>query len=315
MYAVRAREVAARVGDAESLKLSALVLGQVLVDCGEYAAAREALERDYEHWRERDEGFAAGLLHTLAWLDLWTGNLERAAQRAALTLDLSIQYGLESESYVLPGAWTAAYRGDLDLARRLAERGLALSQEQTHIARPMFPGVLGLVTSWSGDAESAVEQFAEADRVAFALDIRNPHMRPWTPDYVEALLQLGRTDEATRVLGVWEADATALVRPRVFAHVTRCRGLIAAAEGHVDDAASLLEEAIQEHQQNGDPFERARALLALGVTRRRQRQKAAARSALEDARSSFLHLGAATWAERAPRRAWADRRDARARTG
>jgi DNA-binding CsgD family transcriptional regulator len=299
VYAARAREVAARCGDTESLKLSAYVLGQVLVDCGEYEAAREALEPDYEHWRERDEGFSAALLFSLAWLDLWTGHLERAAERAALTLELGTQYGLESHAYALPAAWTAAYRGHLDLARQLAERGLALCHEQIHVAGYLYPGLLGLVASWSGDVESAVEQFAEADRLAFSLEMRNPHMRPWTPDYIEALLQLGQIEEATHVLGVWEADATALARPRLFAHVTGCRGLIAAAEGRVDEAVSLLEEAVQEHQQNGDPFARARALLALGVARRRQRQKTAARSALEDARSTFIHLGAATWAKRA----------------
>ncbi len=45
-----------------------------------------------------------------------------------------------------------------------------------------------------------VAQFAEADRLAFAIDWRNPHMRPWTPDYVEALLELGRIDDAREVL-------------------------------------------------------------------------------------------------------------------
>jgi DNA-binding CsgD family transcriptional regulator len=299
VYAARAREVATRCGDPESLKLSAYVLGQVLVNCGEYEAAREALEGDYAHWRDRDEGFSAGLLWTLAWLELWTGNLERAAERAARSYEITVQYGMDTHAYVLPGAWTAAYRGRLDLARRLAEHGLALSQEQVHVAGPLFPGVLGLVASWSGDVESAVGQFAEADRLAFAIDMRNPHMRPWTPDYIEALLEVGRIEDARNVLGVWEADAIALARPRVSAHVTHCRGLIAAAEGRVDEAASLLEEAIQEHEQNGDPFGRARALLALGVVRRRQRQKAHSRRTLEDALTAFTRLGADTWAERA----------------
>jgi DNA-binding CsgD family transcriptional regulator len=298
-YAARAREVAARCSDPESLKLAAGVLGHVLVDCGEYEAAREVLERDYERWRDWDEGHLAYLLYSLAWLELWTGDLESAAERAAETYELSIQYGMESWGYALPGAWIAAYRGRLDLARQLAEHGLALSREQIHIAGQLFPGVLGLVASWSGDVESAVARFAEADRLAFAVDMRNPHMRPWTPDHVEALLELGRIDEASRVLGVWEADATALGRPRVFAHVTRCRGLIAAAEGRVDDATLLLEEAIEEHEQLADPFARGRGLLALGVARRRQRQKTAARTALEDARATFLRLGATTWAERA----------------
>ena len=177
--------------------------------------------------------------------------------------------------------------------------GLALCEEQIPVAGPLFPGVLGLAASWGGDIESGAAHFAEADRLAFALDWRNPHMRPWTADYVEALLALGRIDEAGRVLGVWEADATALARPRVLAQVTRCRGLIAAAEGRVDDAATLLEQALEEHEQIGDRFGRGRALLALGVVRRRQRQKAAARSALQEALSTFTDLGAATWTERA----------------
>jgi DNA-binding CsgD family transcriptional regulator len=81
--------------------------------------------------------------------------------------------------------------------------------------------------------------------------------------------------------------------------VTRCRGLIAAAEGRVADATSLLERAVVELEQLGDRFSRARALLALGAVRRRQRQKAAARSALEGALAAFIDLGAATWTDRA----------------
>ncbi len=298
-YAARASEIATRSGDPELVKRSATVLGQVLVDRGEYEAARLALERDYGDWRERDERFAADLLWTLAWLELWTGNFERGADCAARSHEIGVQYGIEEHPAPLPGAWVAAYRGRLDLARELAERGLALCEQQIHVAGPLFPGVLGLVDSWSGNVVSGIDQFAEADRLAFAVDWRNAHMRPWTSDYVEALLELGRIDEAGAVLAVWEADALALAQPRVLAQVMRCRGLIAAAEGRVDGAALLLEQAIQEHELVDDRFGRGRAVLALGVVRRRQRQKAAARSALEEALKTFGDLGAATWSERA----------------
>jgi DNA-binding CsgD family transcriptional regulator len=185
-------------------------------------------------------------------------------------------------------------------ARELAERGLELCREQIGVAGPLFPGVLGLVAFWSGDVEVGVEQFAEADRIARAVDWRNPHMRPWTADYVEALLELGRIEEAVRVLGVWEADALVLDRPRVLAQVPRCRGLAAAAAaGRVDEAAALLEQAVAQHDQGGDLFGRARALLALGVVRRRQRQRRAAREAIAAALAGFEKLGAATWIEKA----------------
>ena len=49
----------------------------------------------------------------------------------------------------------------------------------------------------------------------------------------------------------------------------------------------------------GDPFGRARALLALGVLRRRARQKRPARETLEAALAGFEALGAAGWAEKA----------------
>jgi DNA-binding CsgD family transcriptional regulator len=59
-----------------------------------------------------------------------------------------------------------------------------------------------------------------------------------------------------------------------------------------------LDEAVRRHPAVGDPFGRARALLALGGVRRRQRQKRLARTALDAALESFEALGAATWVAR-----------------
>jgi DNA-binding CsgD family transcriptional regulator len=82
----------------------------------------------------------------------------------------------------------------------------------------------------------------------------------------------------------------------VLAHAVRCRGLIAAARGDLSTALGLLEEAADRHEAAGDPFGRARALLALGVVRRRARQKRSARATLEAALAGFEALGAASWA-------------------
>jgi len=83
------------------------------------------------------------------------------------------------------------------------------------------------------------------------------------------------------------------------AQATRCRGLVASARGDVDGALSLLVEAVSQHDAAGDPFGRGRALLALGIARRRAKQKRAAREALEAAKAAFDELGAAGWAARA----------------
>jgi DNA-binding CsgD family transcriptional regulator len=125
-----------------------------------------------------------------------------------------------------------------------------------------------------------------------------PDKRPWTDDYVEALLELGRIDEAVAALEPWEADARRLERKRVLAHVLRCRGQIAAAHGDVDEAIQLLEDAVARHEEVDDLYGRSRALLALGIVRRRARQKRAAREAIAEALEGFEQLGAATWIER-----------------
>jgi DNA-binding CsgD family transcriptional regulator len=61
----------------------------------------------------------------------------------------------------------------------------------------------------------------------------------------------------------------------------------------------LLGQAVAEHEAVGDPYGRARALLALGVVRRRLRQKRASRDAIAAALGGFEELEAATWVEKA----------------
>jgi DNA-binding CsgD family transcriptional regulator len=72
--------------------------------------------------------------------------------------------------------------------------------------------------------------------------------------------------------------------------------LIAAARGDVGEAIALLERAARSSEAAGDPFGRARSLLALGTLRRRAKQKRAAREALEAALAGFDEIGAEGWA-------------------
>jgi DNA-binding CsgD family transcriptional regulator len=158
---------------------------------------------------------------------------------------------------------------------------------------------MGVVALQCGDSRTAAKWFAEAEAQTTRLGWHGPGHRWWIGDHVEALLALGGLDDAVRILDEWEGDARRLGRDRVLAHVTRCRGVVAAARGDVAAAASLLEDAVAQHENVGDAFGRARALLALGVVRRRERQKRAAREAIEAALTGFEQLGAATWIEKA----------------
>ena len=179
---------------------------------------------------------------------------------------------------------------------RHSERALELAEEQFGLHPPQHIAVLGLVDLWSGNPSTGAVCLAAADRQAVRLGWGEPSLRWWTPDHVELLLGHGQLDEAARLLDTWEADAVRVGRELVLAHVTRCRGLVAAANGDVGRALELLEEAVAAHGRVGDPFGRARALLALGVVGRRARQKRPAREAIEAAAEAFEEIGAAGWA-------------------
>ncbi len=298
-YAERARDLAAAAGDARLLRKANVLGSGMLSDWGSLDGRRAAFEREYREWQERDELFCAEVLWHLSWIELWAGRWEVAADYAARARDVSIQYGVERNQDYIPSSWVAVHRGRLELAKAESERALKLCDEQIGFHPPLLLAVPGLVALWSGDAVTAADVLGKADRQAAALGWGAPDARPWTPDYAEALLELGRVDEAVRVVDLWEADARRLGRERVLAHVTRCRGLVAAASGAVDDAVSLLKQAITQHDEVGDAFGKARALLALGIVLRRVRQKLPAREAIQAALAAFEQLGAATWVEQA----------------
>lgn len=298
-YAARARDLATAAGDARLLREANVLVSAMLFDSGNIDAARAVLEREYREWQERDELFSAQVLWDLSWIELWGGHWELAAEYAARARDVSVQYGVEKNQDYIPITWIAAHRGQHELALEESERALKLCEEQIGFHPPLLQAVPGLVALWRGDAATAVELLGAADRQASALGWGAPDARPWTADYAEALLELGRIDDAIRVVDRWEADAARLPRARVLAHVTRCRGLVAAARGDLERALSVLEQAVAQHEEVGDSFGRARALLALGIALRRARQKRAARDAIAAALRGFEELGATTWVAKA----------------
>jgi DNA-binding CsgD family transcriptional regulator len=281
------------------LELAPAVGGQQLVQEGLQAlvntyapsslrpTARALFERELSEWSERDELRCARAFWGLAWIEFWEGRWPLAAAHAAAAHDISIQYALEAPQDHLPIAFIAVHQGDLALAREHSGRALELGAP-TGMRLPQHLAILGLAAWWSGDVADTRRLFAEAERVGW----HEPSVRWWTPDHVELLLELGETDEAIRLLDVWEADAERVGRVWASAQATRCRGLVASSE-------DLLEQAIAQHEAVGDAYGRARALLALGTVRRRDRQKRASREAIEAALAGFEAVGAATWAEKA----------------
>jgi len=293
----------ALAGDEPTNRMEAsFALVHVLVWSRRLERARALLEDLVQVWSERDERLAANALWYLSLTEFHAGRLALADDLATRARELSVQYAPEADEApqnVFPLMLIAAARGRVDRARELAELGAQFAVNLGSRLGGNFRAMTATLDAWAGDTQRAVEIFAEAEQLAASAVWREPAMLGWRDDYVQSLVELERIDEAVALLDPWEADAQRLGRAWVLAHATRCRGLIAAARGEVDEAIALLERAADGSGAAGDPFGRARSLLALGTLRRRAKQKRAARETLESALAAFDEIGAEGWAEAA----------------
>ncbi len=291
--AERAYGLAARLDDPRQVKTAGWAVGYVLLMSGMYERAREWLELQLKEWRDRDEQVRSELLWYLSAAEFRLGNWGIASEYADEVQEIGAQYGIELPQHHLQPALIALHRGQISIARDHSRRALSLARGQL---LPMHLGILGTCDLWSGSAAAALANFIRAEEMADGRGWTEPAMRLWRADHAEALLQLGRIDEAAPLITDWEQAAARLGRERVLVDALRCRGQIAAARGDVSTASDLLETAVGRSVAAGEPFGRARALLALGVVRLRARQKRTARAALEAALAGFEALGAAGWA-------------------
>ena len=299
--AEQADELAAAAGDFERRRLAGFCLSHILVWSADLGRARQRLEALDREGADRDERVSAQARWYLSLVELWAGRWAFAAEHAELSRELSLQYDrddVEGPQNVFPIGLVAAHRGQLDAAREHAERGRALAEGQGALL-PGLQALCGLVDAWESDPAAAIEHFETAERTADVAGWCEPWLFWWRADYAEALIELGRLDETGLLLARWTQDATRLGRAWVLAQATRSGGLLAAARSEVEEAVSLLERAAAASADVGDPFGRARALLALGVVRRRVRQKRPARDAIEAAVGILDECGAARWAEKA----------------
>jgi DNA-binding CsgD family transcriptional regulator len=295
-----AAHMAETVGDSPQAD-GAFCLAHTLVWSYDVVRARRLLEQMVRAWQERDERVSAQALWYLSLAELRAGNFQLATEHAERARAIGVLYGRNEEEEpqnVFPLALALAHRGRLEEARDAAELGIRLT-EKLDVLLPGFPAARGLVAGWEGSEADAAEWFALAEDTADRAGWVEPGLRWWRTVYAEALVALDRPEEATALLDDWEAGGRRLDRTRVLAEVARCRGLVAAADGDVDLATALLEDAVTRHEAAHDPFGRAQASLSLGVVRRRDRKKRLARDALAEALEIFEACGAEGWAERA----------------
>ena len=304
MAALRA---AAELGEAPAGKrlipAAGVDLAAVLLWTDGHVEASAILRQLYEDAVARgDEGSTPLFLSQLALAQRLAGRWRDAATLAEEAIAAAQQTGQETwHTYSL--AVRALVRASLGLeaeARADAEHALELAGERgATMATVQAVSALGLLELSLDRPAEAVRSIEPLRRRLLAAGIREPGAIRFVGDEIEALIALGRAEEATALLEWLEARATELGRVSAAWTAQRCRGLLAAVGGDPEGAFAAFERALSMHEQVPMPFEHARTLLALGATQRRAKRKAAARETLGRARELFDELGAVLWSAKA----------------
>ncbi|HVS10562.1 MAG TPA: LuxR C-terminal-related transcriptional regulator, partial [Planctomycetota bacterium] len=156
---------------------------------------------------------------------------------------------------------------------------------------------LALLELSRGDASSALELVAEA--IDPPEEDEAQRWRWGQAVAVEALVALGRHDEARSVLDALDERARALGSSKLGAELLRARARLLAGGNDLEGAGAAIAEAEAIHRRMEDPWELARTLLVAGEVHRRARRRARARAVLREALETFAFLGARLWARQA----------------
>lgn len=119
----------------------------------------------------------------------------------------------------------------------------------------------------------------------------------WATD-VEALIGLGRLDDAQYVADDLSKRAEIVGNPNAAAVAQRCQGLLLGAHGDHAAALTRMESALAAHDHRLLRPELARTLLERGTILRRAKQKNAAKQSLDQALAIFETIRASLWAAR-----------------
>jgi DNA-binding CsgD family transcriptional regulator len=237
----------------------------------------------------------------LAELECRAGNWDAAmahARESRAAAQRNRMGPMSSEGHFAVGL-VEAHLGRADPARLAALEGLRVAEAagETLLLIPNL-SVLGFLEISLGRPAEADAHLSRAVELEQAMGVREPAYFRVVPDEAEALVALGRLDEAEALLAPFEEAGRNLDRAWTIATGARCRALVLAARGDLAGASAAADEAVQEHDRLPLPFELGRTLLVRGAVERRAKRKREARDTLTKALEVFDGLGAALWADK-----------------
>ncbi|MCV7089946.1 AAA family ATPase [Mycobacterium interjectum] len=271
---------------------------------GELARARNELaEQARQCLAIGEEGELIFVAFHLTLVDIWLGRLDDAAITADATTERASQLGGDFPLFIARTlrAAVAAYVGRLDDARADLGEAIEAGQRCGSTRLVEWPAMLaGFVEVSCGDYPAVLGALEPVLPMVQALpDVSEIISSSFVPDAVEAMVGLGRLDDAEPLVDAFERNGRRLDRAWTLAIGMRCRAMLQAGRGDISAAVTTAELAVAEHERLPMPFERARTQLLLGQLQRRQRRRDAAATTLQEAAQTFRRLGTTVWAERA----------------
>lgn len=280
-------------------------LGQALVLAwaDDLGTSRSLLLEGYERaLHVGDEVGLPSVLYHLAELECWAGRWDDAERYASEALAL-VRDG-ENEMVVPVALYAVALlyacRGDVEAARSAAIEGQerAVRTGNAPISL-MIAAVQGFLELSLGHPAAAHQHLWPVTEAMLGMGATEPGVVHYMADEIEALVGLGRLDQAQGLTDHLETRGRELDRPWALVTGARCRALLRAAEGDLPGATAAIEESLRLLPRLPMPLEEGRTWLAAGIIARRAKRKGQAKDALNRALGIFDNLGASLWSAKA----------------
>jgi DNA-binding CsgD family transcriptional regulator len=180
--------------------------------------------------------------------------------------------------------------------------------ERAAVATDSYPVMLlpysiaqAQVAEVRADYDGVVRALLPVVRMRRSSGIDEPGFWPWQDHYANALVMVGRVEEADLFLRPLELLAQKRQHRSTQARLAYVRGRIHAASGDLDAARLSFRAGLANIETLPMPYARARILFAYGQSFRRAGKRREAADVLIQARDLFSVLGAAAYADRCSR--------------
>jgi DNA-binding CsgD family transcriptional regulator len=267
---------------------------------GRLAEARELLEEALDvSVRDGREVDRRVTLTVLVRIELEAGYWDVAERYFQAAEELAFDRSSRSDDGIMLSlaGLIAALRGRVADARRLSSEAIRHGKS-FHLPELVKTGraVVGFLELSRGQPADAWRALSEPPP---ALERRCPSygVPEPMPSAVEALVALGRVDDAEALLAGF--DARWPDQRRAMPARLRCRAVLFLARRNLEAALGAAEKAAAASEAVGLPLDRGRALLVAGDALRRLGERRRAAEKLDAAKQVFAELGAPLWLARA----------------